>query len=48
MAKTRIEVNEAGELFTLIPEDIIQELMLEEGEQMHWEEDAGLIEITLG
>lgn len=48
MVKTRIEVNAAGEFFTIIPEDIVQELMLEDGEQVFWDEDQGTVELTFG
>ncbi len=35
--KTRIEVNEFGDYFTVIPYDIMEELELEEGEQFEWD-----------
>jgi hypothetical protein len=48
MATTRIEVNEAGEFFTIIPEELVQDLMLEDGEQINWDENDGIVDITFG
>lgn len=44
--RSRIEVNSSGELFIVIPEDIIQELTLEEGDLAFWEEIEGAVELT--
>lgn len=48
MTKTRIETNSQGEFYTLIPEDIVQELVLEEGELINWYVDEGMVELTFG
>lgn len=48
MIKTNIEVNGAGEFYTIIPEDIVQELMLEDGEVIEWYENEGSVELTFG
>lgn len=39
MIKTRIEVNENGEFFTIIPEDVVAEYDFDEGEQLEWDID---------
>jgi len=44
--KTRIEVNELGEFIVQIPEDIMDEYSLEEGDQILWEIDDGFVAIT--
>ena len=45
MTKTRIEVNEQGDFYTIIPEDIIQELALEDGEVIEWVEEDGEVSL---
>lgn len=35
--KTRIEVNENGEFYTIIPDDIIADYDFGEGDQIEWD-----------
>lgn len=35
--KTRVEVNENGEFFTIIPEDVVAEYGFDEGDQIDWD-----------
>lgn len=44
--KTRIEVNQEGELYIVLPEDIVEELQLEEGETVTITEDEGELILT--
>jgi hypothetical protein len=37
--KTRIEVNDNGEFFIIIPEDVLLEYELGVGEQLEWDID---------
>jgi len=47
MEKTRVEVNEHGDFYTIIPEDIAAELSLTEGDQLEWDEDDQIVVLTL-
>lgn len=45
--KTRIEVNENGEFYTIIPNEVVEEYNLDEGEQVEWDiDDPDLVIIT--
>lgn len=46
--KTRIETNEMGELYIALPDDIVEELMLEEGEPVELEESEGTVILYFG
>ena len=35
--KTRIEVNENGEFFTIIPDEVIAEYNFDEDDQLEWD-----------
>ena len=35
--KTRVEVNENGEFFILIPDDVVAEAELDEGDLLEWD-----------
>ena len=35
--KSRVEVNEQGELFIVLPDELVQEFMIEEGDTVFWE-----------
>lgn len=41
--KGRIEVNSEGEFYLVIPEDIVQELVLSEGDLVEWDLDGNLV-----
>lgn len=46
--KTRIEVNENGEFFTLIPEDVVADLNWDEGDLLEWDSnDPELVVVSL-
>lgn len=44
--KTRIEVNQEGDLYVVLPEEIVQELMLEEGDSLYITETDGEVILT--
>ncbi len=44
--KTRIEVNQEGDLYVIIPDEIVQELMLEEGDSLYITENEGEVILT--
>lgn len=48
MTKTRIEVNQNGEFYVQIPEDIVEDLQLDDGELVEWEEVEGTAVLTFG
>jgi hypothetical protein len=37
--KTRIEVNENGEFFTIIPEDVVAGYEFDEGDLLEWDDN---------
>jgi antitoxin component of MazEF toxin-antitoxin module len=39
MIKSRIEINENGEFYTIIPEDVVAEYNYDEGDQLEWDID---------
>ncbi len=39
MVKTRIEVNEDGEFFLIVPDEIVAKYMLDEGEPVEWDDN---------
>jgi hypothetical protein len=46
--KTRVEVNEAGDFFIIIPEDVVAEAGLDEGDLMEWDaNDPELIILSI-
>jgi bifunctional DNA-binding transcriptional regulator/antitoxin component of YhaV-PrlF toxin-antitoxin module len=47
MDKTRVEVNEHGDFYSIIPEDVAAELSLTEGDQLEWDEEGGIVVLTL-
>lgn len=38
MEKTRVEINENGEYFTLIPDEVVEDLLLEDGDLLVWKD----------
>lgn len=46
--KTRIEINDEGQFYTIIPEDVIMEYELDEGDLIEWDiDDKELIILSL-
>jgi hypothetical protein len=48
MIPSRIEVNEMGEFYFVIPEDIVEDLLLEEGELVSIDLKEGMLEVYFG
>jgi hypothetical protein len=45
MIKSRIEVNEMGEFYFVLPETVVEELLLEEGEGVLLDINDGMLEV---
>lgn len=48
MLQSRIEINEMGEFYFVIPEEIVEELFLEEGERVSIDTANGMLEVYFG
>ena len=48
MSRSRIEVSENGDFILTIPEDVVQELVLEEGDSVEWSLEDGYVELYFG
>lgn len=44
--KTRIEVNEEGQFYMLLPEQIVEDYMLDDGDVVEWDDDGELVILT--
>lgn len=44
--KTTIKVNQEGEFYIVLPEDIIEELMIDEGDVVRFTEEDGEVILT--
>jgi len=48
MTKTRIDVDSQGEFSLPIPEEVVEELVLDDGELVEWVVKDGYVELYFG
>lgn len=46
--QSRVEVNDIGDFFMLLPDELVEELVLEEGEKITIELGDGMAELYFG
>ena len=47
MIKVLVEVNEAGELYVVLPEEMVEQYQIEPGDRAEWDDNDGSLELFL-